>query len=370
MDHKPWLDHYDPPVPKSIAPYPNQPAFAFLEEAARKYPDHACTIFKGRVVTYREMNDWTDRMAAALASLGVKKGDRVGIFIPNTPQFVIAYYGILKAGGIVVATNPLYTPREIEHQLNDAGVELMVVMSNFYNRIKEVQAKTKLKTLVVTNIKEQLPPVLALLFTLAKEKKDGHRVDLAPGDVWMKDLLAKYTAADRPRVALTGDDIAMFQYSGGTTGLSKGAIATHNNLVANTLQMRAWFHPVREGQERTLMAIPLFHVYGMVAGMSLSMSVVSTLIMVPNPRDLPDVLENIVKFKPSIFPGVPALYNGINNHPDVKAGKYDLRSVKYCISGSAPLLQETKLTFEKLTGGTLFEASGFRRRRRPRTATR
>ncbi|MBP7690965.1 MAG: long-chain fatty acid--CoA ligase [Anaerolineales bacterium] len=358
METKPWIKHYDQPVPASLMPYPDVPAFHFLEEMAQKYPDRACTIFKGRVVTYREMNEMADRMAAALAGLGVKKGDRVGIFIPNTPQFVVAFYGILKAGGIVVATNPLYTPREIEHQLNDAGVELMVVMSNFYGRIKEVQAKTKLKTLIVTNIKEQLPPVLALLFTLAKEKKDGHRVDLAPGDVWMKDLLAKYSAADRPKPALSGSDLALFQYSGGTTGLSKAAMATHSNLIANMRQIGAWLHPFREGGERTLMAIPLFHVYGMVGGMLISVAKGSALVMVPNPRDLKDVLENIAKFKPTYFPGVPAMYNALNNHPDVKSGKADLSSIRYCASGSAPLLLETKQTFEKLSGGTVFEAFG------------
>ncbi|MDW8325096.1 MAG: long-chain fatty acid--CoA ligase [Anaerolineales bacterium] len=358
MNNAPWLANYDKPVPKSLAPYPNKTVFSLLEETAAKYPDHPCTLFKGRTISFREMNELTDRMAAALAGIGVKKGDRVGIFMPNSPQFVIAYYGILKAGGIVIATNPLYTPREMEHQLNDAGVETMVVMSNFYNRVKEVQPKTKIKRLIVTNIKEQLPPVLALLFTLVKEKKEGHRVDLAPGDMWMKDLLAKYSAADRPKLNLTGDDIALFQYSGGTTGISKGAIALHRNLVANTLQMRAWFHPAREGQERTLMAIPLFHVYGMVAGMSLSVSLGATLIMVPNPRDIHDVLENISKYKPTLFPGVPAMYNAINNNPDVKAGKYDLSSVKYCISGSAPLLLETKTTFEKITGAKLFEGFG------------
>jgi long-chain acyl-CoA synthetase len=353
-----WLAHYDNGVPHSVGPIPNQPLQSILEETAAKYPDAACTIFKGRVVTYREMNALADRMAAGLAGMGVKKGDRIGIFMPNTPQFVIAFFGILKAGGVVVATNPLYTPREIEHQLNDSGIEMMLVMSNFYQRIKDVQPKTKLKTLIVTNIKEQLPPVLALLFTLAKEKKDGHRVELAPGDVWMKDLLAKYQPADRPTLTINSDDTALFQYSGGTTGLSKAAIATHGNLMANMLQIRTWLHAFREGQERTLMAIPLFHVYGMVGGMSISIKMGSALIMVPNPRDLKDVLENIQKYKPTYFPAVPALYNALNNHPDVKSGKYNLGSIRYCVSGSAPLLLETKQTFEKLTGGRLFEAYG------------
>src|SRR3989338_6331135 len=198
MDAKPWLKNYDPPVPHSLAPYPSQPLFKFLEDSAAKYPQRPCTIFKGRVVTYREMNALADRLAAALVGLGIKKGDRVGIFMPNTPQFVMTYYGILKAGGAVVATNPLYSPEQIKHQLNDSGIETMLVMSNFYNVIKKVQPETKLKRLIVTNIKEQLPPVLALLFTLAKEKKDGHRVTLAAGDLWLKDLLAQAASGARP----------------------------------------------------------------------------------------------------------------------------------------------------------------------------
>jgi long-chain acyl-CoA synthetase len=358
MDAKPWLKHYDAAVPHSLAPYPDKPLHALLEEAAAQYPDRACTIFKGRRLTFREVNELADRMAAALAAMGVRKGDRVGIFMPNTPQFVITYFGILKAGGVVVATNPLYTPREIEHQLKDSGLEIMAVMSNFYERIKEVRANTRLKTMIVTNVKEQLPALLAALFTLAKEKKEGHRVELAEGDVWMKDLLARYSPDQRPQVEISGSDMALLQYSGGTTGLSKGAIATHNNLVANIMQIRCWLSDMQPGQEVTLMAIPLFHVYGMVAGMGLAIQAGATMVMVPNPRDIKDVLENINKFQPSLFPGVPALYNAINNNADVKAGKYNLGSIRACISGSAPLLLETKQTFEALTGGKLFEGYG------------
>ncbi len=358
MDSKPWLSHYDKGVPPSLAPYPSKTLAAFLEQSAAKYPERPCTIFKGRVITYREMNVLADRMAAGLAAIGVNKGDRVGIFIPNTPQFVIAFYGILKAGGVVVATNPLYSPREIVHQLKDSGIELMIVMSNFYQRIKDVQSETRLKTLVVTNIKEQLPPMLALLFSLIREKKDGHAVELAPGDLWMRDLLAKHAPAERPQVDIGPDDMALLQYSGGTTGLSKGAIATHANLVATSLQITAWFVGVREGQEVTLMAIPLFHVYGMIAGMAFAIACAGSLVMVPNPRDLDDLLENIHKYHPTLFPGVPTLYNAINNHPSVKAGRVRMSSIRACISGSAPLLHETKVAFEKVTGGKLFEGYG------------
>jgi long-chain acyl-CoA synthetase len=304
------------------------------------------------------MNDLTDRLAAGLADLGVKKGDRVGIFMPNTPQFVMAFFAVLKIGGVVVATNPLYSKREIEHQVNDAGIEVMLVMSNFYNIIKEVQPNTKIRKVVVTNLKESLPPVLAFLFTLTKEKKGGFRVQLAEGDIWMQDLISRHKPADRPKVDVGPDDIALFQYSGGTTGLSKGAVALHRNLVANCLQIRHWFVGSEEGKEIFLMAIPLFHVYGMVAGMCFAMRMAASMVMVPNPRDLKDVLANIQKYNATIFPGVPTLYNAINNHPDVIAGKYNLSTIKACISGSAPLLRETKDKFEALTGGKLVEGFG------------
>jgi len=359
MNEKPWLAHYDKGVPH-IVEIPNEPLFHFLEESARKYPDRACTIFKGAVITFKEMNELTDRMAAALVDMGVKRGDRVGIFMPNTPQFVIAYYGILKAGGAVVATNPLYTAPEIEHQASDAGIEVMFVMTNFYKTIKKAQPKTKIKKLIVTNLKESLPPLMRLLFTLAREKKGGFRIEggLQEGEVWMQDLLNKYKGAPRPKVEVDPDDTALFQYSGGTTGVSKGAVATHHNVVSNTLQLRGWFVNLEEGKEVFLMGIPLFHVYGMVAGMNLAMATGSTLVMVPNVRDLKDVMDNIAKYRCTIFPGVPALYNGINNHPDVKAHKYDLSSIKACISGSAALMRETKEQFEALTGGKVFEGYG------------
>lgn len=357
MSDRPWLENYDEGVPQTIE-YPEVPLFYFLEESARKYPDSPCTIFKGAKISYHEMNELSDRLAAGLTSIGIKKGDRVGIFIPNTPQFVMAYYAILKIGGIVVATNPMYSPREIVHQSNDAGIEVMVVMSNFYNRIKEVQPETKIRTLVVTNIKETLPPVTAFLFTLLREKKDGFRIELGAGDVWMQDLIDQYSPADRPDVEVNPDDDALFQYSGGTTGTPKAAIALHRNLVANALQIRYWMSTCQDGEEVVLMAIPLYHVYGMVAGMSFAMAAGASLVMVPDARNIKDDLENLQKYKASIFPAVPTLYNAINNWPDVIAGKYDLSSIKACISGSAPLMRETKEKFETITGGRVFEGYG------------
>ena len=357
MDDKPWYKRYDQGVPQTIE-YPQFPVFRFLEESASKYPNSPCTIFKGAKITYKEMNELSDRLAAGLAGLGIKKGDRVGLFMPNTPQFVMAFFAILKIGGVVVATNPLYSPREIEHQVNDSGIEVMVVMSNYYNLIKQVQPKTKIRKIVVTNLKEALTPVLSFLFTLTKEKKGGFRVQLADGDIWLQDLINKHTLEDRPKIEINPDDVALFQYSGGTTGVSKAAIASHSNLVANAIQIRSWMISAEDGNEIVLMAIPLYHVYGMVAGMLFAIRTGASMVMVPNPRDLDDLLNNIQKYKATIFPGVPTLYNAINNSPNVLAGKYQLNTIKACISGSAPLMRETKEKFEALTGGVVFEGYG------------
>ena len=358
MNNRPWLAHYDKGVPHTIE-YPQAPLFHFLEDSARKYPDRACTIFKGASISYREMNEQTDHMAAALVEMGVKKGDRVGIFMPNLPQFVVAYYGILKAGGVVVAVNPTYPPDEVLTPVNDANIEIMFTLTRFYDTLKKVRERSKLKQIIVSNLKEALPPVMRLLYTLLKEKKGGDKLDaLANGDVWMKDLLAKHATSPNPKIDITPDDTALFQYSGGTTGIPKGAVAMHRNVVANTLQIKSWMPALEQGNEVVLMGIPLFHVYGMVAGMNFAMANGASMVMIPNARDLKDVLENISKHKATIFPGVPLLYNGINNHPDVKAGKYNLSSIKACISGSAPLMRETKEEFERLTGGKVFEGYG------------
>lgn len=357
MDYRVWHDRYDEGVPRQLD-YPEVPLFHFLEESARRFPEKPCTIFKGAQISYQEMNNLTDRLAAGLVDLGVQKGDRVGILIPNTPQFVMAYFAVLKAGGVVAATNPMYTEREIKHQANDSGMKLMIVMSNYYEKLKNVQPETGIKQLVVTNIKESLPGFTALLFTLLKEKPGGFRVRLRDNDLWMPEVIARYQSEDRPALEIGPEDMAIFQYSGGTTGIPKAAIGLHKNLVANTIQILHWITSADQGEEVVLMAIPLYHVYGMVAGMNYGLASASTLVMVPDPRDLKDLLGNLEKYKTTIFPAVPALYNAINNYQPVRDGKYDLSAIKACISGSAPLMRETKETFEELTGGVVFEGYG------------
>lgn len=356
---KPWLQQYDEGVPERVE-VPDYPLQQFLKNSAEKFPDETAIIFKGHKISYRELDALTDAVAAGLAANGFQKGDRAAIYMPNTPQFVITYYGILKAGGIVVAINPLYTERELEHQLRDCGADTVFVLSLYYEQLKRVQkaGNTQVRRIIVTNVKEYFPAHLKLLFTLVKEKKDGHRVTMETGDVWFQDFLDAGRQLPAPDVSVSGDDTALLQYTGGTTGLAKGAIGLHRNLVANTLMLQAWLPDLSEGQEVVLTAIPLFHSYGMNTAMNLAVTVAGAMVIIVNPRDLPDVLSSINKYKPTIFPGVPAMYIAINNNEDVAAGKYDLKSIRACISGSAPLMLETKTRFEAITGGKLVEGYG------------
>lgn len=362
---KPWLQVYDSSVPHTLAPYPNYPLHQFLIDSAQKYGDSVATLTSahlpviGRVkktVTYRELNVLSDALAAALIDMGLQKGDRVAIIMPNCVQFVVAFYAILKAGGVVVAVNPTYPPRRLQEQLIDSGTTIAITMSLFYNGLKQIQAETGVKQVIVTNIKEYLPGLAKFLFTVAKEKKAGHRIKKHPGDHWLQDVFTRYDGK-KPKVDVSADDIAIFQYTGGTTGIPKAAMSTHAALVANTLQCKAWLARP-DTQESFLAAIPLFHVFGMVAVMSFAVGLHAKMIMVPNPRDIDDVVENIHKYHPTLFMGVPALFNAINNHSGVIEEKYDLSSVYACISGSAPLPPATKRRFEELSGGVILEGFG------------
>ncbi|MBI1276516.1 MAG: AMP-binding protein [Anaerolineaceae bacterium] len=367
---RPWTKNYDPGVPVSLEPYPDVSVQSFLQEASKNSPNNPALISSahlpllGRVsssVSYQELDQYSDALAAGLVDMGLKKGDRVALVMPNIAAFVISYYGVLKAGGVVAATNPTYPADKMQFQINDCDAPIVITMSLFYNTIKQIQAKTKVKTVIVTNVKEYLPGAAKFLFTLAKEKKEGHRIEsLQNGDVWLQDVLTKY-AGKKANVTITpSKDLALFQYTGGTTGVSKAVMATHRALVANTLQMRAWLSGGGNTQkpDKFLGAIPLFHAFGMVAVLNFAVGVGAEIVLVPNARDIGDVLDNINVFKPTLFQGVPALYNAINNHPDVKAGKVDLHSIRACVSGSAPLPPSTKLEFERITGGKLREGYG------------
>jgi len=352
---KPWLKFYEPHVPERID-YPATVMPAVLEETARKYPDHVALIFKGTKVTFSEYNAAVDRFAAVLQGLGVKKGDRVAIHLPNCPQFPITYYAILRIGGIVVPCNPLYTAREMKHQLRDSGAEIVVTLSAMYPIIKQIRADTNLRHVIVAKIKTFFPTVLKLLFTLLVEKKTGHKADIS-GDAdthWFTDLMSKAPAKPQP-VELAWDDTAVLMYTGGTTGVSKGAQLTHKNILVNAYQCKVWIS-AKEAQDVSLTALPLYHSYAMTTCMNQATLVGTTLILIPDPRDLEDLLKNVTEHKPTQYPGVPAMYVTINNYPNLD--KYDVGSIQVCISGAAGLPVEVQQRFQELTGARLVEGYG------------
>ena len=353
---KPWLKSYEPQVPATLE-YPNRPLQDNLAESARKHPDATATIFMDAKLSYAQLDALVDRFAAALQGLGVKKGDRVAIFSANCPQYVIGYYGALRAGAIVVAFNPVYVAREVEHQLKDSGAETMLVMSRMYPIVKQVRANTALKHVIVTNIKEYFPPLLKLLFTLAKEKHEGDRQDIS-GDAntyWFQDLISKAPAKPEP-VEVEPSDTAVLLYTGGTTGVPKGAELAHSNMMANAVACRAWLHDTQEAKEVVLTALPLYHSYGMTTCMNFGIYAASAMLLVPNPRDIPGMMKMINKHHPTLFPGVPTMYVAFNNFPDI--AKYDVRSIRACLSGAAGLPVEVQTRFQELTGGRLVEGFG------------
>jgi long-chain acyl-CoA synthetase len=316
-------------------------------------------LFKKRKMSYAEIQKLTDEFAAALAAKGVKKGDRVALIMPNVPQAIICRWGAWKIGAILVHLNPTYTESELEHALKDCGAETVVVMTMFYNQFKKLQPRTKVKLVIATNIKDYLPPVLKVLFTLAKEKKDGHRIELQPGDFWLTDLIKEKAGAKRPDVKVLPGDDALILFSGGTTGTPKGVVGTHHSQVITGLQFNSWFSEITEPYKDVMMLVlPLFHSFATYAVMSTAIVGHAALSLVPNPRDRDDVIATIQHDKPAFFPAVPAMFIALLEHPVVKAGKVDFSSMKCCNSGAAPLLYETKKRFEDLTGGRIVEGYG------------
>ena len=356
MHGSPWLKHYDESVPASLIPYPDRTLMDYLTEAARERPNHPALLFKGARVTLGDLERLSNAFAAALFELGIRKGDRLALLLPNCPQFIIAQLGGWKAGAILSPLNPMYTERELEGALADNGAESIITLTPFYSRIKAIQPRTRLKRVIATNIKEYLPPFLRTLFTLVKEKKEGHRIDLQPGDLWFGDLIKKNIQAERPRVTVAPDDPAVLLMSGGTTGIPKGTIGQHRCYVISGLQLHAWVAAlIEDWKDIMMLPLPLFHVYANVGIQSVAFIGHNPMSLVPNPRDFKDVLHTIRKVRPAFFISVPTLFIAILNHPDVKAGKVDFRSIKLCISGASALLAETKQAFEGITGGTIAE---------------
>ncbi len=350
-----WYASYPKEVPIFID-YPKVSLAQLLVQSANEFPHQDAIHFMGKRITYQALLKKSYQFAHALQKLGVKKGDRVAIMLPNSPQGVISYYGALMLGAVVVQTNPLYTERELEHQLKDSGAEVIIALDLVYSRVMNVKPLTSLKHVIVTSIKDFLPFPKNYLYPL-KMKKDGInlKIEMKENVYQFTTLIRASSEAPILEEVNPDEDIALLQYTGGTTGVAKGVMLTHKNLVANVVQESFWLYKAEKGKEKILGALPFFHVFGMTAVMNLTIYIAGTMILVPK-FNVEDVLQLIQKEKPTFFPGAPTMYIAINNHPKVK--EYDLSSIQACISGSAPLPLEVQEKFEKLTGARLVEGYG------------
>jgi long-chain acyl-CoA synthetase len=358
-DDRPWFRHYEDGVPPRVA-VPETTLPELLDRAAARAPGRVAfrLFLDPRLpvpsLTWGEVRERSRRFATALFQLGVRKGDRVAIMLPSSPEFVIAFYGALGIGAVPVNTNPMYVAREMREQLEDSGSETLVLLNRFFPRLREIHAATRVRRAIVVDLTESLPWLGRTLARLAQSRRGERPRVPADTDVsFFHDLLREYPPTP-PGASLGPGDVALLQYTGGTTGTPKGAMLTHRNLVANAMQARAWFPRLREEEEVFLGAVPLFHAYGLL-GHTLAMVGCAETVLLPRPK--PDVvLEALHRFRPTIFPGVPTLYAGIVDHPRV--GDYDLRTGTQCLSGAAPLPPTLAERFEALTGGRLVEGYG------------
>ncbi|HEX6383722.1 MAG TPA: alpha/beta fold hydrolase [Anaerolineae bacterium] len=355
LAERPWLAHYESDVPPTID-VPNLPLTRLLDRAWRRFPYRPAIRFHGRTLSYRNLSAQAGRFANALQALGVHKGTRVMLLLPNVPQLVIAFYGILRLGGIAVMGNPQASRDEIVREAQLSGAEVLVTLTRLENTAQAVKAQTNVRHVIYTNVKDYLPFYRQPFFTLFREKREGHRLrqPLGPTDFQWRPLLRQYSPQP-PKVEVGSHNTAVIQFTTGTTAEPKGVTLSHSNLVANTLQTRAWLPDARDGQEVILCVVPFSHVYGLTTGMNVAISIGASMILLPT-FNTKEVLQNIKKYRPTLFPGVPTMYVAINNFPGVR--KYNVRSIRACISGAAPLPIEVKERFEKLTKGKLVEGYG------------
>lgn len=355
-----WISQYDSGVPATIE-YPDWTVQDLLRRSTARFPDSSSLLFYGRTISFRELDDLTTRFALALRSLGVGQGDRVALMLPNIPQAVIGYYGALKAGAIVVPTNPLYVEREIQTQVIDSGCEAMVALDLFYPRIRAVQEKTALPgRIIITGLRDFLPTVKRLIYPL-KAWLEHRQVSVQKSQpVYdFPELLnraprnAGSSSSHLPHVQPS--DLAQLQYTGGTTGTPKGVMLTHRSVVANALQGRFWCPDFHEGKETFLGAVPLFHCYGLSTCQNLAMATGSSIILPPR-FHADEAVKTIHKYRVTVFSGVPMMFSMISEFPEV--GRYDLHLLRVCLCGASPLQTEVQEGFERLTGVKISEGYG------------
>ena len=354
QDGKIWVKHYPDEISEHLQ-YPDLFVDDLLKQAYEKHPENIAIRFMGKSMTYAELYRSAVACAHALRRMGIQQGDRVSVMLPNCPQYVISYFGILMAGAVVVQTNPLYVERELTYQLQDSGAETIIALDLVYPKIRRVQNKTNLKHMVITSIADYLPFPKNVLYPFV-QKRQGQHIDIQYGEntypfkKWLRQDLHAL-----PDIQRSTDDTILLQYTGGTTGSPKGVKLSHRNIIVNTHQCSVWFYKADFGKERILGILPLFHVYGMTTVMNFSVYLASTMILMPK-FEVEEALKTIAKEKPTIFPGAPTIYVGLINHPHVHT--YDLSSIKACLSGSAPLPKDVQETFEALTNGKLVEGYG------------
>ena len=351
---KPWLASYEDGVPEHVD-YETACLPEFLERSAADFPDTMALSFQGYSVAYRQLKEMVDQFATVLNGFGIGKGDAVALLLPNVIPCVVAYYAILKIGAVAVMNNPLYSDRELEHQFNDSGSTVLVTLDLLGNRMIDLRPKTKIRQIVITSIGDYLPWPKSWLFPLvAKKKKLAADVKSAQDVYRWKNVLAN-TQPNPPKVPLDFADVAQYQYTGGTTGVSKGVILTQGNLSKQVQQIRAWFPNLKAGEEIMLGALPFFHVFGLSTSMNFAIYMGWGNILVPKPQPDP-LLEAMAKFRPTFAPLVPTMFIGLLNHP--KIDRTDLTSIKGCFSGSAPLPVEVIREFEKKTKAVIVEGYG------------
>jgi len=353
--NKPWHRHYDEGVLPTLQPYPRATLMDVVKETARDNPQHPALIFKGTTMSYGLMDTLSDAFASFLVDQGIKKGDRIALLLVNSPQAIITQLGIWKAGAIAVPLNPLYTRQELEHALTESGAKVAVVLTPFYNKVKSIQPHLSPGLVIATNIKEYLPFPTRLLFTLAKEKREGHRISLEGKDMKLKEILARHRGSS-PNMAVYPEDPSLLLFTGGTTGIPKGALSNHRGLLISGMQLKTWFSPImKEWEDRIMLNMPLFHTYGSVGVLATCIMGRNPMVLVPNPRDMDDLIETIKKTRPAFLPGTPTLLIALLNHPKVQRNPKILKSIKLCISAAAPLMAETRERFQSLTGGRVVE---------------
>ena len=356
MPERPWLRHYDDGVPHTLAPYPAITLLDILRDSAREHPDDVAFFFMGASLSWRELELKSNAFASALRAYGVGKGDRVAVLMPNSPQMIIAEFGIWKAGSIVVLLNPLYTEHELEHALRNSEAETAVVLTLFYEKINAIRSNTPLKRMITTSIKEYLPPLKRVLFTLVKEKRGGHRIVRRADDHAMSEMVETHAQSSAPPVTVTPEDPALFLFSGGTTGNPKCVIGRHEALVMTGMQSNAWFDSAFEKKKIVMMLnLPLFHVFAQVAVMASGFVRRASMVLMPDPRDVGALIATIKRHKVEMMAGVPTLFNALAAHPRLKRDPKALRSLRLIISGASSLHLETRKRFEELTGGYIIE---------------